>query len=298
VDTGESPPEREPFAEIPVTFSPPPAVAHPAQIDPANKGLDILFAFVSWIASVVFIVVLPFVTALPYLVSRASKGLPLGDSLVTDRDFIFYSVLGVVPAHLLTLLMAWAIITRFGRRPFWKTLGSHWPPRFGLWKSVAVALALLALAAAVNQFIGGPKTELEEMINSSYKTRVLTAILAATTGPLVEEIIYRGMLFGALQRAIGAVGSIVMVSVLFAAVHIPQYWSNGWVIAVICVLSITLTVVRAFGGSLLPPIVIHYVFNGIQSVLLVLGPFFEKPEQTLPEPIPATLAFALFRYFT
>jgi hypothetical protein len=44
--------------------------------------------------------------------------------------------------------------------------------------------------------------------------------------------------------------------------------------------------------------VIHFVFNGIQSVLLVIEPFFEKPEQTVPEPLPAYLVSTLFKYFT
>jgi len=48
------------------------------------------------------------------------------------------------------------------------------------------------------------------------------------------------------------------------------------VIAVITLLSITLTVARAVSGKVLPAFIIHLVFNGIQSVLIVVGAFVDK----------------------
>jgi hypothetical protein len=48
------------------------------------------------------------------------------------------------------------------------------------------------------------------------------------------------------------------------------------VIAVITLLSITLTVARAVSGKVLPGFIIHLVFNGIQSVLIVLSGFIDK----------------------
>jgi membrane protease YdiL (CAAX protease family) len=298
VNAGESPLTADRVAEIPGGFpeqSPSPA---PVFIDPNNPPWGTLSAFLTWLASVALLLLLPVITALPYLVYRATAGLPVTDSLRTDKHFIFFSVLGVIPAHLLTLLIAWLIITHSGRYPFWKTLGWEWPGHFGVWKSVGIAVSLLAVGMVVTYFFGGPKTELEEMINSSYRTRVVMAILAVTTGPLVEEVIYRGMIYAALQRLIGMVWTVLVVSMLFAGVHVYQYRSNVWVIAVICLLSLTLTLVRAYSGRLLPPFVIHFVFNGIQSALLVVQPFFERTEQPVPEPIPAQVTAIFLRYFT
>ena len=67
--------------------------------------------------------------------------------------------------------------------------------------------------------------------------------------------------------------AIPVVSLLFAGVHVFQYRNNFAVIAVITLLSITLTVARAVSGKVLPAFIIHLVFNGIQSVLIVLGAF-------------------------
>lgn len=297
VDTGESPLLADQVAEIPGGFPQQTTSPTPVSVEPNNPPWGIPLAVLSWLASVFLLVLLPVITALPYLVYRATAGLAVDESLRTDKNFIFFSVVGVIPAHLLTLLVAWLIVTRAGRYPFWKTLGWDWPRHFGLWKSVGIAVSLLAVGVLVTYYFGGPKTELEEMIESSYRTRVATAILAATTGPLVEEVIYRGVLYAALQRVIGVIATVLIVSLLFAGVHVYQYRSNAWVIGVICLLSLTLTLVRAYSGRLLPSFVIHFVFNGIQSVLLVVQPFFEKPEQTTPAPIPAQVTAILFRHF-
>ena len=60
-----------------------------------------------------------------------------------------------------------------------------------------------------------------------------TAILAVATGPLVEELLYRGLLYAALQKALGMLWAVTIVSGLFAAVHVFQYYNNLGVIAVI-----------------------------------------------------------------
>ena len=44
----------------------------------------------------------------------------------------------------------------------------------------------------------------------------------------------------------------------------------------ISMLSIVLTVARAVTGKVLPSFIIHLVFNGIQSVLIVASGFVEK----------------------
>ncbi|MGH9945152.1 MAG: lysostaphin resistance A-like protein, partial [Pyrinomonadaceae bacterium] len=98
----------------------------------------------------------------------------------------------------------------------------------------------------------------------------------------VEEVVYRGLLFPTLQRSLNTTAAIAAVSVLFALVHVPQYWNNVGVIIAITLLSVTLTLVRARTGRLLPCFVIHLVFNGIQSVLILLG----ASERFAPQPEP------------
>lgn len=300
MNISESPLIVEPIAAGPDSFPDQSPSSPVVFVDPNNPPWRAFVAFLTWLASMTFLLFIPVITAVPYLVYRASTGAGAGppEALFHDKNFIFFSILGVIPAHLLTLGLAWVVVTRAGRYPFWKTLGFEWPPYFGPWKSIGAAIALLCVGVLITYFAGGSKTELDELINSSYQTRLTTAILAATTGPLVEEIIYRGVLYAALQRAIGVVWTVLIVSTLFAGVHVYQYRSNAGVIAVITLLSVTLTLVRAYSGRLLPSFMIHLVFNGIQSVLLVVQPFFEKSEQVLPPKAPAYLITIVLRYFT
>lgn len=180
---------------------------------------------------------------------------------------------GLVPAHAVTLLVAWAVATRLGTFPAKKVLGWSWPAGFGPWKSAGLALLLFGAAIAITQTFGGQETELDKILRSSRATALITAVLAAVTAPLVEEVIYRGILYPAVQRLIGPVSAILVVTAMFAGLHVLQYRQNVGVIAAITVLSLVLTTVRARTGRLLPCYVIHLVFNGIQSLLIVFDPY-------------------------
>jgi membrane protease YdiL (CAAX protease family) len=189
-------------------------------------------------------------------------------------------VIAVIPAHLLTLGLAWAIVTNFGKRPFWASLGWTWGRNGATEFAVSVGLAflLLVFGGVLTKYYGGEPTDIDQIINSSTASRFVLAFLATATAPLVEEIIYRGILYSALQRAIGVAWTVVCVSVLFASVHVIQYYNNISVIAAIGVLSLTLTLVRAYTGRLLPCFIIHLVFNGLQSLYIILHPYIDKSD--------------------
>jgi membrane protease YdiL (CAAX protease family) len=55
-----------------------------------------------------------------------------------------------------------------------------------------------------------------------------------------------------------------------------QYFDNFAVVAVITMLSLSLTLLRARTGRLLPSFVLHLVFNSIQAAFLILQPFVGK----------------------
>jgi membrane protease YdiL (CAAX protease family) len=263
----------------------------------------VLKAFVGWVLSVVMLAVVPVFVALPYIIYQWSKfGPPRPEALTTDKTLIFLSILGVLPTHLLTLGLVWLFVTEGGRKPFLDSLNFRWPrftsPVFGTLLCVLLALALLAVGYGVTALWGGNKTQLDLLVESSMSARIATALVAVVTAPLVEELIYRGMLYSAFERAIGRGNTVVLVSLLFAGVHVLQYSNNIGVILVITILSFTLTLARAFTGSLVPPFLIHLVFNGIQAVFIVLAPFIEKnlpkSEQITPTTPGLELAGHLF----
>ena len=86
--------------------------------------------------------------------------------------------------------------------------------------------------------------------------------------------------------------AIVIVTFLFALVHVPQYWGSPTTIILLTLLSLILTLVRAQTGNLLPCVVLHTLFNAVQSALLILNPEMNTPAAP---PYPAAFISALIK---
>ena len=231
-----------------------------------------------WVGSILLLVAVQLLFTLPYLIYvRATTGELDLRLLQSDKIAAFLQIIAVGPTHLLTFGLIWLMVTEGRKRPFWKTVGFEWPENFRpavvVLVSAGLAVALLSLGGVVTYFWGGNKTALDLLVESSVPARLATAFVATFTAPLVEELIYRGVLYSAVERTLGTVIAILVVSLLFAGVHVFQYIDNLAVIAVITLLSITLTLVRAYTGKVLPAFIIHLVFNGIQSLVIALSPF-------------------------
>jgi membrane protease YdiL (CAAX protease family) len=269
-----------------------------AEPDPDNPPWNVLTAVLTWIGSVVLLFGMSAVSLVFIMLYFTSKygrvnQEQLRQLLMTDKTAVLLQVIAVIPAHLLTLGLAWAVVTNLGKRPFWQTLGWRWNRGFGFWTSAGIALTLLVFGGLLTKYYGGEPTDIDQIINSSTASRFVLAFLATATAPLVEELIYRGILYSALQRAIGVAWTVAGVTFLFAAVHVAQYYNNISVIAAIGVLSLTLTLVRAYTKSLLPCFIIHLVFNGLQSLYIILQPYIAKPEAVpIPKPGVVIVMFA------
>lgn len=278
MSTPLEPSPYSPYAE----FAPPPA---PAVIDPDDPPWGVGAAFFTWLASVVLMLLLSTVFSVAYIVLSGAVRDPANLNAVvqSDPNVLLSGIISMIPTHILTLGVVWSVVTNFGRRPFWQTVGWSWSPRFGPWMSVGLAVVLLVLAGVLIYFTGsGAETPLEETIKSSTAARFLTAFLAVAGAPLVEELVYRGVLYPALRRASGALVAVLVVGTLFTVVHVSQYYNNPAVIAAVGSLGFALTIVRATTGRVLPCFVIHLVFNGIQVFDLVLEYVRRRPEEAVP----------------
>lgn len=272
----EEPNELEDFPSSPIKKDFLPSALPP--LSPDNPPWNSWAAFGVWLMSVVFIVVIPNFFVLPYLVRQGldwSDKKALSDFIQTDPTTILLGVIGVIPAHILTLALAWAVVTRLKKFSFREMLGWRWNG-FSVWNCLIIVGGFYVLAAAFSYFIPEQDNELLRILRSSRAAVYIVAFLATFTAPLVEEVIYRGILYSAFQRTIGVTGAVVLVTVLFAGVHVPQYWGSPSTILLICILSLVLTLIRVRTKNLLPCIALHTVFNGTQSLLLILQPFIEK----------------------
>ena len=101
-------------------------------------------------------------------------------------------------------------------------------------------------------------------------------------GSLAKEIIYRGVLYTAIEKNTGKWAAISVVTFLFWGVHVAQYYNSVATLVAVFVLSFVLTYLRAWTGKLLPGIIVHFIFNGVQGLVIVFAP------QKALSPDPAT----------
>lgn len=274
-------------------FEPPqpfttPAILTPTPNDPPWNGW---VAIGVWVLSVLAIIIIPGIVLLPYIMSmkgQFSESGQLAEFAKTDPTAIILQVAAVIPAHILTLLLSWMVVTRMRRFSFRQTLG--W--KFGgmlWWHYILTLLGFFSLLAVVGRYFPEQETDLIRILQSSRMAVFLVVFLAVFTAPLVEEVVYRGILYSAFQRRFGIPAAVVIVTVMFTSVHVPQYWESSSTIFLLALLSLILTMIRVYTDNLLPCIILHTIFNGLQSVLLILEPYIKTLDPVSQPPLPVFL---------
>src|SRR5688572_3031748 len=265
----------------------------PLKPTPNDPPWKIGAALGMWVTTVWLIVFIPALFLAPYAVSIAGQfpvTVDLVKALAADTVAIALQVIAVIPAHLVTILLAWILITQGRKYSFtetlgWESGGMRW------WHYVLILIAFFGLAWVVGSIVPEQETELTRILKSSRYGVFLVAFMATFTAPLVEEVIYRGILYSALQRTVGVWLSIAIVTGLFILVHVPQYFESAATLLLLSVLSLVLTAVRVLTNNLWPCVVLHTLFNGIQAIGLIaemyVGPL--KKEQ------PVSLFLYLFK---
>jgi uncharacterized protein len=257
----------------------------PFRPTPDNPPWNSPIALLVWLGSVIAIVLIPTIFVLPYVISRGpgfENSQALNEFLRTDVTSIILQMLAILPAHLLTLAIAWAVVTGMNKLSFremlgWRSGGMRW------WHYVAILLGFFAVALIVNVYFPEQENELIRILRSSRAAVFIVAFMATFTAPIVEEVVYRGLVYSALRRTFGPVLAVVSVTFLFALVHVPQYYPSFSSILLLLLLSLVLTLVRARTGNLLPCIILHTIFNAIQSALLIVEPYV-RPLEPVIEP--------------
>jgi membrane protease YdiL (CAAX protease family) len=89
--------------------------------------------------------------------------------------------------------------------------------------------------------------------------------IASLWAPVIEETMFRGVLFHHLRRRWGFIFSAAIVALIFAAVH-PQ---GSATIPALGSIAIVLAALREWRGSILAPITAHALNNGLVITLLV-----------------------------
>jgi membrane protease YdiL (CAAX protease family) len=174
------------------------------------------------------------------------------------------------------LLLMWHLgwlkaagVTRLGRRQVWLlALGG---------------MAYFAVAS-LYAFYGQVAFDFLSLIRLPESRTALTTQLVVALG---EEVLFRGLVLCALYSAWGStrqgmIGSVVVTSLLFAALHLTQVFTSGVSLPSALVLTLEACVVAVWwgalvvvGGSIWPALMLHFTGNTIVAVQGLAVPMVE-----------------------
>jgi uncharacterized protein len=99
------------------------------------------------------------------------------------------------------------------------------------------------------------------------------AVFAVLLAPVVEELVFRGLLLRALLRRMDVTGAVVVSSLAFALVHVIGDPSLGSLAVVPGLLGIGMVaaVLAVRSGSLSQPILLHVGFNLLTTLYALFG---------------------------
>ncbi len=192
----------------------------------------------------------------------------------------FLQQLGVILAVPLALLAVWRVALRGTGSPR-SALGLvRLPPPGEIGRLIALGVALVVPIALATQAwmwlleLFGHELQPQEPVIEYQKalelgdlsTVVMLGLLAVVVAPIVEEVLFRGLLYGALRRRHPRTFANLATSVAFAAIH-----GNLAALAPIFILGVVLAAVYERRGVLWDAIVIHAVFNSVSLTAMALG---------------------------
>lgn len=189
------------------------------------------------------------------------------DSL-TSNTFFLLILQSIFYFFLLGYLVLMARIQH--HQPFWSSLG--WKKPTG--RQVLVCLAGGGVLAVVITLAPPLLPDAEgfplERLFTSRAAYYAIGAFAIGVAPVIEELVFRGLLFAIFERAVGVRFAIATTAVLFAGLHIPEYWHAWNHVLMILLVGGVFSLARGRSGTLTPSILLHVGYN----TCMMAGLFF------------------------
>jgi membrane protease YdiL (CAAX protease family) len=158
------------------------------------------------------------------------------------------------------------------------------PPGFGVCRpssptfyiaAVVLGLLLPPLGGFITQWLahGHAVTQNVEQLGHSATPglRVALALMVISIGPLVEEVLFRGVLLSALLQRLPLGWAVAGCVLLFGAVHLPGLHYKWYALPDLMLLALALCWLRLKSGSLWPAVVAHGVNNAVAMIALFVA---------------------------
>ncbi|MBV9789452.1 MAG: CPBP family intramembrane metalloprotease [Chloroflexi bacterium] len=211
----------------------------------------------------------------------AALGVDLIRDLLDSRRLVAGMIVGGL-VYVLAVVATYAIIVR-RHRGSWREIGFRAPPLVPLLLTPAIffgQLILLAIANLIVQSIIGTfeNPQVEQLTDSagfSWLNFVAVFTVGAIIAPVVEEMLFRGLLYQWLRNHIGAVGAILLSGAIFSAVHFISV-----LLLPLFVIGVLLAAVFEWTRSLWITITLHFFQNAMAIGLLF---FLQANPNLLPQ---------------
>jgi hypothetical protein len=160
---------------------------------------------------------------------------------------------------------------------FWRTIG--WRPFVtrGIPKPLAYALLVVGgfVLSMMVQFSSGlfrPKGALPiETFFQDRGSALLLMLVSVLIAPVLEETIFRGFIYPVIARSLGIAASVVITGIIFGLLHAAQLW-GGWLqIALLVIVGIIFTYVRAVTKTVIASYVLHLSYNSYLFLIFMIS---------------------------
>lgn len=135
---------------------------------------------------------------------------------------------------------------------------------------VMLGLALALLVVLLGNLLRFPNVEtpFDKLLNDR-ASRIAISIFGVTLGPIIEELLFRGLLQPVLVSSFGVLPGILATSAVFGGMHLMQnanLWQSGVLIALV---GFVLGVVRHVSGSTKASAIVHVSYNALPFVVMI-----------------------------
>jgi membrane protease YdiL (CAAX protease family) len=175
-------------------------------------------------------------------------------------------------------LLIFAVVNRQTLWPYFKNSGFKVGAASWLIAFPIVTLWSLATEGGISWLTGEPRQDqlavsvLKGASKDSLTFWVLVGYIVILV-PVMEEILFRGLLQNWLRRYFNPTLTIGVTSLIFAFFHYApsQGLSNVTIVSSLFILSCFLGYLMFRTGSLRAPIALHSVFNGLSVLMILIG---------------------------
>lgn len=180
--------------------------------------------------------------------------------------------------------LAALIVLTLARRIWPRLWAMASPPGFGMCRpslpslyaaAVAIGLLMPPLGGLLTQWLahGHPVTQNVAQIDRSASPvlQLVLSLVVVTAGPVVEELLFRGVLLSALLRRLPTGWAVAACALLFGAVHLPGLDYRWYALPDLMLLAVALCWLRLKSGSLWPSMVAHACNNSVAMLALFVA---------------------------